>query len=66
MPKKKQQGTHIMYIQETPSNEQNKDPNDKNVVICDYKLRSILLGKPRVDLAELPVLIKLHFPKEPK
>ena len=43
-----------------------QDPNNKNVVICDDKLRSILLGKPRVDLAELPVLIKLHFPKEPK
>lgn len=43
-----------------------QDPNNKNVVICDDKLRSILLGKPRVELAELPALIKLHFPKERK
>lgn len=43
-----------------------QDPNNKNVVNCDDKLRSILLGKPQVELAELPTLIKLHFPKEPK
>ncbi|KAJ7963728.1 Upstream activation factor subunit like [Quillaja saponaria] len=43
-----------------------QDPNNKNVVNCDDKLRSILLGKHQVELAELPVLIKLHFPKEPK
>lgn len=43
-----------------------KDPNDKNVVNCDENLRRILLGKPQVELAELPALIKLHFPKEPK
>jgi hypothetical protein len=29
-------------------------------------LKGILLGKPQVELAELPALIKLHFPKEPK
>lgn len=43
-----------------------KDTNNKNVVNCDKKLKSILLGKPQVELAELPALIKLHFPKEPK
>ncbi|XP_065864639.1 upstream activation factor subunit UAF30 [Euphorbia lathyris] len=43
-----------------------QDRNNKNVVNCDAKLTSILLGKPQVDLAELPALIKLHFPKEPK
>ncbi|KAK9268393.1 hypothetical protein L1049_000142 [Liquidambar formosana] len=43
-----------------------QDPNNKNVVRCDEKLSSILLGKPRVELAELPALIKLHFPKDPK
>ncbi|XP_052208726.1 upstream activation factor subunit UAF30 [Diospyros lotus] len=43
-----------------------QDPNNKNVVNCDEKLRSILLGKPQVELVELPTLIKLHFPKEPK
>ncbi|GAV85873.1 SWIB domain-containing protein [Cephalotus follicularis] len=43
-----------------------QDPNNKNVVNCDEKLRSILLGKRQVELAELPALIKLHFPKEPK
>lgn len=43
-----------------------KDPNNKNVVNCDEKLRSILLGKHQVELVELPALIKLHFPKEPK
>ncbi|XP_010248405.1 PREDICTED: upstream activation factor subunit UAF30 [Nelumbo nucifera] len=43
-----------------------QDPNNKNLVNCDEKLRSILLGKSQVELAELPMLIKLHFPKEPK
>ncbi|GAB2284712.1 hypothetical protein Dimus_019165 [Dionaea muscipula] len=43
-----------------------QDPDNKNIVHCDEKLRSILLGKDKVDLAELPALIKLHFPKHPK
>ncbi|KAK1581141.1 hypothetical protein Q3G72_003502 [Acer saccharum] len=43
-----------------------QDPNNKNVVNCDKNLRSILMGKPQVELVELPVLIKLHFLKEPK
>ncbi|XP_043690399.1 upstream activation factor subunit UAF30 [Telopea speciosissima] len=43
-----------------------QDPNNRNVVNCDEKLRSILLGKAQVELVELPMLIKLHFPKEPK
>ncbi|XP_020109825.1 upstream activation factor subunit spp27 isoform X2 [Ananas comosus] len=43
-----------------------QDPANKNVVNCDDKLKSILLGKPQVELAELPMLIKLHFPKTSK
>ncbi|XVF03782.1 hypothetical protein REPUB_Repub05bG0022800 [Reevesia pubescens] len=43
-----------------------QDPNNKNFVNCDEKLRSILLGRPRVELTELPALIKLHFPKGSK
>lgn len=43
-----------------------QDPSNKNLVNCDEKLKSILLGKPQVELAELPALIRLHFPKEPK
>lgn len=43
-----------------------QDPNNRNVVNCDDKLKSILLGKPQVELAELPMLIKLHFPKVSK
>ncbi|KAB2606032.1 upstream activation factor subunit UAF30-like [Pyrus ussuriensis x Pyrus communis] len=43
-----------------------RDPNNKNVVNCDEKLKSVLLGKPQVELSELPTLIKLHFPKERK
>ncbi|KAJ6816055.1 upstream activation factor subunit UAF30 [Iris pallida] len=43
-----------------------QDPQNKNVVNCDDKLKSILLGKPQVELAELPNLIKLHFPKQSK
>ncbi|XXG81935.1 hypothetical protein AAC387_Pa09g2463 [Persea americana] len=43
-----------------------QDPNNRNMVICDDKLKSILLGKPHVELAELPLLIKLHFPKVSK
>ncbi|KAF5203110.1 SWIB/MDM2 domain superfamily protein [Thalictrum thalictroides] len=43
-----------------------QDPNNKNVVNCDEKLSKILLGKSQVELVELPMLVKLHFPKEPK
>ncbi|KAL8264276.1 hypothetical protein R6Q59_022406 [Mikania micrantha] len=43
-----------------------QDPNNKNIVHCDEKLKSILLGKTQVELAELPMLIKLHFPKVQK
>ncbi|XP_052303561.1 upstream activation factor subunit UAF30 isoform X2 [Populus trichocarpa] len=43
-----------------------QDPNNKNVVNCDEKLKSILLGKQQVELVELPALIKLHFPKQKK
>ncbi|KAK9089778.1 hypothetical protein Scep_028860 [Stephania cephalantha] len=43
-----------------------QDANNKNVVNCDEKLRSILLGKHQIELAELPKLIKLHFPKQQK
>ncbi|XP_008806080.1 upstream activation factor subunit UAF30 [Phoenix dactylifera] len=43
-----------------------QDPNNKNIVNCDDKLKNILLGKSQVELAELPMLIKLHFPKAPK
>lgn len=43
-----------------------QDPNDKNVVICDEKLKGILMGKPRIELIDLPALIKLHFPKGQK
>uniref|UniRef100_A0A7N0VM47 DM2 domain-containing protein n=2 Tax=Kalanchoe fedtschenkoi TaxID=63787 RepID=A0A7N0VM47_KALFE len=43
-----------------------QDPFNKNMVNCDAKLKGILLGRSRVELAELPTLIKLHFPKEPK
>lgn len=40
-----------------------QDPNNKNVVNCDEKLKRILLGKDQVELVDLPALIKLHFPK---
>ncbi|PIN14710.1 hypothetical protein CDL12_12656 [Handroanthus impetiginosus] len=43
-----------------------QDPVNKNLVNCDEKLKSILLGKSKVDLTELPLLIKLHFPKQTK
>ncbi|XP_068651353.1 upstream activation factor subunit spp27 [Aristolochia californica] len=43
-----------------------QDQNDKNKVNCDDKLKSILLGKSKVELAELPHLVKLHFPKQSK
>ncbi|URD93898.1 SWIB/MDM2 domain [Musa troglodytarum] len=42
------------------------DPNNKNLVNCDDKLKSILLGKTQVELSKLPMLINLHFPKPPK
>ncbi|RAL41020.1 hypothetical protein DM860_008718 [Cuscuta australis] len=40
-----------------------QDPNNKNIVNCDKQLKSVLLGKSKVDLCELPALVKLHFPK---
>ncbi|KAK2987036.1 hypothetical protein RJ640_004762 [Escallonia rubra] len=43
-----------------------QDPNNKNVVNCDEKLKTVLLGKPQIELAELPVLVKLHFSKVSK
>ncbi|CAN6987717.1 unnamed protein product [Brassica rapa subsp. trilocularis] len=43
-----------------------QDPMNKNVVNCDEKLKSILLGKQRVELVDLPSLVKLHFTKTPK
>ncbi|KAK9077570.1 hypothetical protein SSX86_005917 [Deinandra increscens subsp. villosa] len=43
-----------------------QDPNNKNIVHCDKQLKKILLGKTQVELAELPMLIKLHFPKVQK
>ncbi|XP_073025957.1 upstream activation factor subunit UAF30-like [Primulina eburnea] len=43
-----------------------QDPSNKNIVTCDHKLKNILLGKPKVELTELPMLIRLHFPKQPK
>ncbi|WOK98256.1 upstream activation factor subunit UAF30 [Canna indica] len=43
-----------------------QDPNNKNLVNCDDKLKSILLGKTQVELSELPTLINFHFPKQPK
>ncbi|KAK8947865.1 hypothetical protein KSP40_PGU000217 [Platanthera guangdongensis] len=47
--------------------EQNlQDASNMNVVNCDNKLKSILLGKDQVNLTELPMLIKLLFPNHPK
>ncbi|KAL8462455.1 hypothetical protein ACS0TY_033467 [Phlomoides rotata] len=43
-----------------------QDPINKNAVNCDEKLKKILLGKSAVDLTELPMLVKLHFPKRSK
>ncbi|KAL0915634.1 hypothetical protein M5K25_016067 [Dendrobium thyrsiflorum] len=42
------------------------DAVDMNIVNCDDKLKRILLGKDQIKLAELPTLIKLHFPKQTK
>ncbi|MQL77720.1 hypothetical protein Taro_010144 [Colocasia esculenta] len=43
-----------------------QDPSNKSIVNCDDKLKRILLGRHQVDLAELPMLIKLHFQKKSK
>ncbi|KAK3030017.1 hypothetical protein RJ639_038116, partial [Escallonia herrerae] len=43
-----------------------QDPNNKTVVNCDEKLKTVLLGKPQIELAELPMLVKLHFSKVSK
>ncbi|XP_074587746.1 upstream activation factor subunit UAF30-like [Curcuma longa] len=43
-----------------------QDPNNKNLVNCGDKLKSILLGKTQVELSELPMLIKHHFPRRSK
>ncbi|TVU10893.1 hypothetical protein EJB05_44448 [Eragrostis curvula] len=43
-----------------------QDPTNKNIVKCDDKLKAVLLGRSRVELSELPMIVKLHFPKVPK
>lgn len=43
-----------------------QDGKNKNEVICDDKLKSIVQGKSCIDLLDLPMLIKAHFPKVPK
>jgi chromatin remodeling complex protein RSC6 len=40
-----------------------QDPTNRNIVNCDEKLKTVLLGRSKVELSELPVLVKLHFPK---
>ncbi|CAL5083805.1 unnamed protein product [Urochloa decumbens] len=43
-----------------------QDPTNKNIVICDEKLKTVLLGRSKVQLFELPMIVKLHFPKVSK
>lgn len=43
-----------------------QDPSNRNIVNCDDKLKTVLLGRSKVELSELPMLVKLHFPKFPK
>uniref|UniRef100_A0A0A9HBN6 DM2 domain-containing protein n=1 Tax=Arundo donax TaxID=35708 RepID=A0A0A9HBN6_ARUDO len=43
-----------------------QDPTNKNIVNCDDKLKTILLGRSKVELCELPMIVKLHFPKVSK
>uniref|UniRef100_A0A0A9FEI3 DM2 domain-containing protein n=1 Tax=Arundo donax TaxID=35708 RepID=A0A0A9FEI3_ARUDO len=43
-----------------------QDPTNKNIVNCDDKLKTVLLGRSKVELSELPMIVKLHFPKVPK
>ena len=43
-----------------------QDPTNKNIVNCDEKLKTVLLGRSQVQLFELPMIVKLHFPKVPK
>ncbi|RCV10938.1 hypothetical protein SETIT_2G148300v2 [Setaria italica] len=43
-----------------------QDPTNKNIVNCDEKLKTVLLGRSKVQLFELPMIVKLHFPKAPK
>uniref|UniRef100_A0A0A9ERR8 DM2 domain-containing protein n=1 Tax=Arundo donax TaxID=35708 RepID=A0A0A9ERR8_ARUDO len=43
-----------------------QDPTNKNIVNCDDNLKTVLLGRSKVELSELPMIVKLHFPKVPK
>ncbi|CAN6210222.1 unnamed protein product, partial [Urochloa humidicola] len=43
-----------------------QDPTNKNIVNCDQKLKTVLLGRSKVQLFELPMIVKLNFPKVPK
>lgn len=43
-----------------------QDPTNKNIVKCDEKLKTVLLGRSTVELSELPMIVKLHFPKFPR
>ncbi|OEL14098.1 hypothetical protein BAE44_0024884 [Dichanthelium oligosanthes] len=38
----------------------------QRIVNCDEKLKTVLLGRSKVQLSELPMIVKLHFPKVPK
>ncbi|KAG0525755.1 hypothetical protein BDA96_06G084100 [Sorghum bicolor] len=43
-----------------------QDPTNRNIVKCDEKLKTVLLGKSKVELSELPMIVKLHFPRFPR
>ncbi|CAD6263762.1 unnamed protein product [Miscanthus lutarioriparius] len=40
-----------------------QDATNKNIVKCDEKLKTVLLGRSTVELSELPMIVKLHFPR---
>jgi chromatin remodeling complex protein RSC6 len=43
-----------------------QDPTNNNILKCDEKLKTILLGRSKATPSELPMIVKLHFPKLPK
>ncbi|ONM17575.1 SWIb domain-containing protein [Zea mays] len=60
--------SHISFLRVCSYIKDNKlqDPTNNNILKCDEKLKTILLGRSKATPSELPMIVKLHFPKLPK
>ncbi|RLM73884.1 upstream activation factor subunit UAF30-like [Panicum miliaceum] len=60
------QMSHLSFFLHVIKEHNLQDPTNKNIVNCDEKLKTVLLGRSQVQLFELPMIVKPHFPKVPK